>query len=172
MDRDWLWARSRGKMPGAQSNRDLHAFMIITSRSLIGSQGEDHSKIPLCYRWWWGYGSNDFEMSPEYSVLINKSQPSRETILPESNPFTFYHDLTDLGEGKYPISVPSSFSVSPKEKEKAEKHFWMSQAHRRLNTNHKIIECFPFPHFNTTSVWPLYNNRGLQLNELQASDLI
>lgn len=171
MARDWLGARSRGKMPGAQSNRDLHDFMRITSRRLIGSQGEDHRKIPLCYRWW-GYESNDFEMSREHSVFINNSLPSRENILPEPSPLRFYHSLTDLEEGKYPTSGPSSFPVSPKEKEKAEKHFWTSQAHWRLNTNHKIIGRFPFPHFNTTSIWPLYTNRGLQLKELQASDPI
>lgn len=105
-------------MPAARSNRDLHDFLSITSRSLIGSQNEDQRRIPLCYGWWSGCGNNDFKLNPKHSILINNSPPSRETILPKPNPLRFSQSLPGLAEGKYPTSGPSSLLVSPKERER------------------------------------------------------
>lgn len=47
-----------------------------------------------------------------------------ESDLPEPNWLGIYQILIHLREKKYPIPVPSSISVSPKGKRKAEKHLW------------------------------------------------
>lgn len=70
-----------------------------------------------------GGKSNHFEIkTPQHSVLLNNSRPSKETILPKPDRLEFYLSLTELGDAKYPPPTSSSFPVLPKWEKKAETH--------------------------------------------------
>lgn len=65
--------------------------------------------------------NNNFETSPEYSLLFNKGLFSRKTVSPESNLSGFYHSQNHGGHGEYLTPASSSLPVLP-ERETAEKH--------------------------------------------------
>ena len=118
-----------------------------------------------------GGESNYFEICSDHSVLLNKGLSLRKTILPEPIPCGFCQSLTDVGERKYPVPALSSLPVPSKGGKNAEKLVKVTaRGNKRLRSNHEITECLPLPtpyhHINRA----VYNHRGLQWKELQASD--
>lgn len=74
---------------------------------------ESFRKILSCF-WKYEGKSNHFKnISRAFcSAFLNKSLPLKETILPKLNRLGIYQNLTDLGDGKYPIPAPFRSSLT------------------------------------------------------------
>ena len=142
-----------------------HTFVNFISRSYTRFSQWRSEKNPLMFPAG-KEGKYPFWNMPEHSTLLNKPSPHAKLFYLSLTYWDFYHSLTNQEKGKCPTPAffslpcggreipnltPSNHLVPPKG-EKTEKHLWSAQpsaqCHRltkRLRSNHRTLECFPFP---------------------------